>query len=135
MDVLAGEALATALDAFDRPDPPLTEAMPWRAVSVGRTQRTLPAWLRPLLEVIHRRCRGPDCDRPVVWSQAHHLDAWAADGHTDLNRMIPLCQRHHDLVTLGLWDVDLDLNTGVCTWENRSTGSSARTHPPPRDGP
>src|SRR5690625_6369031 len=51
--------------------PVLTDG-PWRAVSVGRTQRTMPGWMRPVMEALHRRCRGPDCDRPVSWTEAHH---------------------------------------------------------------
>src|SRR5699024_3553573 len=69
--------------------PVLTDG-PWRAVSVGRTQRSMPSWMRPVMEALHRRCRGPDCDRPVSWTQAHHTIAWVDNGDTDLNRMVPL---------------------------------------------
>lgn len=59
---------------------------PWRTVAVGRTMRTLPAWLRPLLDLVHRRCRGPDCDRPIPWTESHHQQAWTDLGHTDVNQ-------------------------------------------------
>lgn len=105
---------------------------PWRVVNVGRTMRTLPPWLRPILELRHRRCRGPDCDRPASWTEAHHLDAWTADqGDTDLNRMIPLCTAHHATVTDGTWTVDYDAGTGICTWTGPD-GSLRRTLPPAR---
>ncbi len=105
---------------------------PWRIVNVGRTMRTLPPWLRPILELRHRRCRGPDCDRPASWAQAHHLDAWTAKhGDTDLNRMIPLCAAHHATVTDGTWAVDFDAGTGICTWTGPD-GTIRRTWPPGR---
>lgn len=103
---------------------------PWRAVDVGRSHRTLPAWLRDVLHMIHGTCRGPDCDRPATWSQAHHLDEWGEGGHTDLNRTVPLCTGHHRLVTHSGWDVDLDPDTGIATWTS-PTGKTIHTHPRP----
>lgn len=43
-------------------------------------------------------CTYPGCDRPPGWSEAHHLDHWAAGGNTDLNRGALLCARHHHWV-------------------------------------
>lgn len=103
---------------------------PWRPVNVGRNHRTLPTWLREALQMLHATCRGPDCDRPASWAEAHHLDAWADHGETDLTRTIPACQFHHGLVTHGGWSVDLDADTGICTWTS-PTGRTRRTHPPP----
>jgi hypothetical protein len=107
---------------------PVLTMGPYRVVAVGRTQRTLPAWLRPLLAMLHQRCRGPDCDRPVSWCQAHHEHPWADGGDTDLNATIPLCQAHHDLVTHHGWTVTLNTNTGICTWTNPN-GQITYTYP------
>ena len=104
---------------------------PWRVTSMGRTMRVLPAWLRGALEGVHRTCRGPDCDRPAVWAQAHHEQAWADGGQTDLNRSIPLCKVHHDLVTDGQWHATFDPDSGVCTWTSRA-GRVRTVRPPPR---
>ena len=95
---------------------PVLTMGPWRVVAVGRTHRTLPPWLRPMLEMLHRRCRGPDCDRPAAWTQAHHQHAFADGGDTDLNTTIPLCGAHHDLITYGGWHATLNPDTGNCTW-------------------
>ncbi|MPZ87681.1 MAG: hypothetical protein GEU81_06305 [Nitriliruptorales bacterium] len=103
---------------------------PWRIVNVGRTHRTLPPWLRAVLEMVHRHCRGPGCDRPLAWTQAHHEHAWEHGGQTDLNATIPLCQAHHDLITTGRWHVTFDPDTGVCTWTGPD-GHTIRTHRPP----
>ncbi len=106
---------------------------PWRVVNVGRTMRTLPNWLRPILELRHQHCRGPDCDRPAAWTEAHHVHAWAAEhGETDLNRTVPLCKAHHDLVTSGAWTLAYDPGTGACTWTSRRHGTTRTTRPPPR---
>jgi len=103
---------------------------PWRVVNVGRTMRTLPAWLRPMLEMTHRHCRGPSCDRPAAWSEAHHITAWTDHGDTDLNHTVPLCKAHHQLVTSGRWHLDYNLGDGTCTWTGPQ-GDTHTTRPPP----
>jgi hypothetical protein len=103
---------------------------PWRVVNVGRTMRTLPPWLRIALELVHRHCRGPHCDRPAAWTEAHHQLAWDDGGDTDLSTTIPLCKAHHDLVTTGRWHATLNPDTAVCTW-TAIDGTTIRTHPPP----
>lgn len=109
----------------------VTTMGPWRAVGVGRTVRTLPPWLRPLLDPVHRRCRGPDCDRPIPWTEAHHQHTWTDLGDTDVNQTIPLCKKHHDLVTTGGWHARFDPDTGIVTWTSRD-GTVHHTRPPPR---
>ena len=108
---------------------PLLTMGPWRGVSVGRTQRTLPGWLRGPLEAIHRTCRGPACDTPVPWGDVHHLTPWADGGTTGLNDSLPLCRPHHDLLDEG-WTVDLDLDTGTVTWTSPDH-RTIRVRPPP----
>ncbi len=101
---------------------------PWRVVNVGRAFRTLPSWLRAALEMVHRHCRGPDCDRPVTWAEAHHETAWEQGGDTDLNATVPLCKAHHDLVTAGGWRLAYDPDTAICTWTGPA-GQVIHTHP------
>lgn len=103
---------------------------PWRAVSVGRSMRTLPPWLRHALVAFHGHCRGPDCDRPIPWTDSHHTHAWSDGGATDLNTTIPLCRAHHQKVTLGEWTLTYDCDTGTCTWTGPD-GRTIITHPPP----
>lgn len=102
---------------------------PWRVGNVGRTHRTLPSWLRGILQMLHGHCRGPDCDRPVAWTEAHHQTEWTQGGETDINQTIPLCKKHHALVTSHGWRVTLDTDTGTCTW-TAPDGRIIRTHPP-----
>lgn len=102
---------------------------PWRVVALGNTTRTLPAWLRPVLQMVHQRCRGPDCDRPATWGDAHHVRDWDTHRDTDLNDTIPLCRAHHGWVTRGRWTVDYDPDTGICAWTGPG-GRRRTTHPP-----
>lgn len=69
-----------------------TEGKP---VSVGRTQRVVPARTRRLLEDRDRGCRYPGC-LARHHLEAHHLDHWIDGGLTDADRMIMLCPFHHD---------------------------------------
>lgn len=74
-------------------------------VDVGRAKRTAqPAQWRGL-KARYKTCGWTDCDRPLGWTQAHHVDLWSEGGKTDLRRMIPLCHHHHRLVHEGGWQV------------------------------
>lgn len=109
---------------------PVLQMGPYRSVAVGRTHRTLPDWLRPLLAATHRQCRGPGCDRPIAWTQAAHLDAWIENGNTDLDRTLPACTAHHQLMDNHGWRVEFDADTGRVDW-TRSDGGYRHTTDPP----
>ena len=74
-------------------------------IDVGRAKRTAqPAQWRGL-KARYKTCAWSECDRPIGWTQAHHLDFWMKGGRTDLPKMIPLCHHHHRLVHEGGWQV------------------------------
>jgi len=74
-------------------------------IDVGRAHRTAqPAQWRAL-EARHQTCAAPGCDRPINWTQAHHVDFWEHGGRSDVHRMLPLCYFHHRLVHEGDWQV------------------------------
>jgi len=74
-------------------------------IDVGRAKRTAqPAQWRGL-KARYQTCAWTGCDRPIGWTNAHHIDFWAEGGHTDLRKMIPLCHHHHRLVHEGGWQV------------------------------
>jgi hypothetical protein len=103
---------------------------PFRPVGVGRTFRTLPAWLRPLKELIHGHCRGPGCDRPIAWTDAAHLNDWAKGGLTDLLDTLPACPGHHELMDKAGWNVTYDPDTAICQWTSPDGQTTILTHPP-----
>lgn len=74
-------------------------------VDVGRAQRTAqPAQWRAL-KARYRTCAAPGCERPIGWTQAHHLEFWSRGGETNARRLVPLCYYHHRLVHEGGWQV------------------------------
>ena len=76
-----------------------------RVIDVGRASRTAqPAQWRAL-QARHQTCAFPGCDRPIGWTQAHHVDFWEHGGQTDLHKMLPLCYFHHREVHEGGWQV------------------------------
>ena len=74
-------------------------------VDVGRAKRTAqPAHWRGL-KARHRTCSWPDCDRPINWTYAHHVEFWTAGGQTNLRGLLPLCHYHHRLLHEGGWQL------------------------------
>ena len=55
-------------------------------------------------------CAFPGCDVPPAWTDAHHLQHWAAGGKTTLDNAVLLCGFHHGLIhrTNGGWTIHLD---------------------------
>ena len=74
-------------------------------VGVGRTTRTIPAWLRRLAEGRDLGCRFPGCRR-TRWLQIHHLRRWADGGPTNLDNLVSLCGFHHRLIHRERWVVN-----------------------------
>src|SRR4030081_3111740 len=67
-------------------------------IDVGRAKRTVsgPTWRA--LRTRDRGCRFPGCDRPVEWSNPHHIIHWARGGPNNLPNLVLLCHFHHRLV-------------------------------------
>jgi hypothetical protein len=76
-------------------------------IDVGRARRTAqPAQWRAI-KARHRTCAAPGCERPIGWTQAHHVEFWSRGGLTDSRKLLPLCYYHHRLVHEGGWQVVL----------------------------
>jgi hypothetical protein len=74
-------------------------------IDVGRATRTVSAPARRALRTRDKGCRFPGCDRPVEWSNPHHIIHWATGGPSNLPNMVLLCYYHHRLVHEGGWHV------------------------------
>ena len=74
-------------------------------LDAGRASRTVPPSLRRALAARDRGCRFPGCDRPVGWTDGHHLQHWARGGATSADNLVLLCRRHHRIVHEGGWRV------------------------------
>lgn len=64
-------------------------------LDLGRQTRLFTEAQRAIVGTRYHTCAAEGCDRPVAWSELHHLRAWADGGTTDLTNAIPLCGTHH----------------------------------------
>ena len=69
-----------------------------RSFSVGRASRSTPAAMRTAISLRDDGCRFPGCDRPIAWTDAHHMDHWVEDGETAVSNLLSLCRFHHRVV-------------------------------------
>ena len=74
-------------------------------IDVGRATRTVSGPTRRALRTRDKGCRFTGCDRPVEWSNPHHIVHWARGGSSDTANMVLLCYFHHHLVHEGGWQV------------------------------
>jgi Domain of unknown function (DUF222)/HNH endonuclease len=83
--------------------PPILGGAPSQPLDVGRASRVVTPAQRRALAVRDGGCVFPDCDRPLVWCEAHHLWHWQDGGPTDLANLALLCRAHHRAVHEGGW--------------------------------
>jgi Domain of unknown function (DUF222)/HNH endonuclease len=74
-------------------------------IDVGRATRTVSAPTRRALRTRDKGCRFTGCDRPVDWTNPHHIVHWARGGPSNRANMVLLCYYHHRLVHEGGWQV------------------------------
>lgn len=67
-------------------------------LDLGRSRRLFSKAQRRAMAVGHDTCAFEGCDVPIAWTEAHHLDPWAAGGATDLALAVRICPRHHHVV-------------------------------------
>ncbi len=97
-------------------------------LDVGRTTHRWTVAQRRALVFRDGGCRGPGCDRPPAWCDAHHVQWWSQDGPTSLDNGLLLCRRHHRLVHDDGWSLDHDARTGRATFTS-PTGREVTTWP------
>jgi hypothetical protein len=77
------------------------------AVELGRALRLPNAALRRKLELEQPEgCAWHGCDRPVAWTEAHHIQHWADGGATAAENLILLCRFHHGRIHTQGWSVE-----------------------------
>jgi hypothetical protein len=96
-------------------------------IGVGRTTRTIPPWLKRLVQARDQHCRFPGCRR-TRWIQVHHIIHWADGGPTDLDNLIALCGFHHRLIHEHGWTISGNPNRQI-TWHH-PTGHPFQPKPP-----
>lgn len=82
----------------------------------GRSRRTATRSQRRALRAMHRGCAHPDCTVGFDACRIHHIRWWWRDtGPTDIDNLLPLCERHHHLVHEGGWTLTMTPDR-VATW-------------------
>jgi hypothetical protein len=76
-------------------------------LAVGRQCRLATRAQRRALRAMYRTCAHPDCTVPFESCRIHHVTYWERFGPTDVDNLIPLCERHHHLVHEGGWTLQL----------------------------
>jgi hypothetical protein len=85
-------------------------------LDMGRSIRTANRHQRRALRTMYRTCAHPDCTVAFSRCTAHHVRWWwKHTGPTDIENMIPLCDRHHHLVHEGGWTLTMTPDR-VTTW-------------------
>ena len=85
-------------------------------LELGRSARTVNRAHRRALRAMHRTCAHPDCTVPYSACRIHHVRFWVRDrGPTDIDNLLPLCERHQHLVHEGRWTVTMTSDR-VATW-------------------
>jgi hypothetical protein len=74
-------------------------------LDLGRNARLATSGQRRSMAVRDGGCVFPGCGLPGSWCDAHHLDPWGHDGHTDVPRMASLCRHHHGVVHRTGWQM------------------------------
>ncbi|WP_026553980.1 HNH endonuclease signature motif containing protein [Arthrobacter sp. 35W] len=75
-------------------------------LDVGRSQRLVTPTIRRALVIRDKGCAFPGCDRPVQWTDAHHIIPWSEGGETSVENCVLLCTYHHHLVHHTGWEVE-----------------------------
>jgi hypothetical protein len=82
----------------------------------GRSRRTANRAQRRALRAMHRGCAHPDCHVGFSACRIHHIRWWWRDsGRSDIDNMLPLCERHHHLVHEGGWTLTMTPDR-TATW-------------------
>jgi hypothetical protein len=95
-------------------------------LDVGRTQRTATRPQRRALQAMHRSCAHPDCTVAFSACDIHHIAWWGRDdGPTDIDNLLPVCERHHHLIHEDRWTLTMTPDR-TATW-TRPDGTIHRT--------
>jgi hypothetical protein len=103
-------------------------------LDVGRARRTATRAQRRALRAMHRTCAHPDCTVVFSACDIHHVAWWGRDdGPTDIDNLLPVCERHHHLIHEGGWTLTIAPDR-TATWTRPDgtvhwTGSTIDRHP------
>lgn len=105
---------------------------------LGREQRLVNRAQQRAIAVRDGGCVFPGCDRPIAWTDAHHVLHWKHGGLTDICNLAPLCRYHHGVSHREGWSMHVTADqwfwwetpSGDRFWSQRH--GRQRAGPPPR---
>ena len=98
----------------------------------GHATRTVPLALFRAVALRDGGCRFPGCDRPIAWTEAHHIQFWRHHGPTRLHNLALFCSRHHHTIHRPGWTATLapDATLTITTPTGETLTSQPRGSPP-----
>ena len=96
-------------------------------IFLGRETRLANRAQRRALRALHRTCAL--CDTAFEPCQIHHVHWFEHGGRTDIDGLLPLCNRHHHLVHEGGWHLHLAPDRTLTVTR---PGGQVTVHGPPR---
>jgi hypothetical protein len=85
-------------------------------LDLGRARRLFSSAQRVALSVRDGGCRWPQCERPPLWTESHHIVEFQHGGKTDLKDGVALCRRHHLLLHNNGWAIQRRDHTDPNYW-------------------
>jgi hypothetical protein len=76
-------------------------------LDLGRTTRIASRAQRRALRGVYASCAVPGCSVRFDHTKLHHVRFWEHGGATDLDNLLPLCERHHHCVHDLGWQLHL----------------------------
>lgn len=99
-------------------------------LNLGRSTRLGNRAQRRALRAMYATCAIPGCAVLFDHTKAHHVDWWEHGGSTDLDNLVPLCERHHHAVHERGWILQLgprrELTVRTPDGEVMTTGPPSR---------
>ncbi len=97
---------------------------------MGRDSRIANREQRRALRAMYRGCAIPGCRVAFDYCDIHHLRWYRNLGKTDIDNLIPICNKHHHLVHEGGWNLALDTRRNLTI--TYPDGAIMTTGPPTR---
>ena len=100
-------------------------------LNLGRSTRVANRAQRRALGALYATCAIPGCDVRYSRTKLHHVIWWRHDGPTDLDNLLPVCERHHQNIHNDGWVLTL---TADRTLTIRLPDGQVMTTGPPKRG-
>ena len=100
-------------------------------LNLGRTTRLANRAQRRALRGLYATCAIPGCRVRYSRTKLHHVIWWRHGGRTDLDNLLPVCEKHHQNIHHNGWHVTLGANRELSI--TLPDGQIMTTGPPKRN--